>query len=353
MESRLAKLGGSLKVPNVQELAKENLASVPSRYVRRVNPSHQYCSSLPQIPVIDMHNFFDPDFMDSELLKLHNACKEWGFFQLINHGAKAGVIEKMKSEIEKFFDLPVDEKNKFSQEADDIEGYGQAFVVSEEQKLDWADIFYIVTLPTCLRKPHLIPSLPAPFRDAIDAYGAEVKGLAMKILKLMAKALGMKGEEMESLFEQGMQSMRMNYYPPCPQPELVSGLSPHSDGAGLTILLQLNQMDGLQVRNNGLWIPVSPLPDAFAVNIGDMLEVVTNGEYGSVEHSASVNALKERLSIATFLSPKLDGDLGPAPSLVTPQTPPKFKTITVADYFRGYFSTDLKGKSFLDTIRIN
>ena len=67
--------------------------------------------------------------------------------------------------------------------------------------------------------------------------------------------------------------MRMNYYPPCPQPELVMGLNAHSDAAALTILLQINEMEGPQIRKDGRWIPIKPLPNAFIVNVGDILEV--------------------------------------------------------------------------------
>jgi isopenicillin N synthase-like dioxygenase len=257
----------------------------------------------------------------------------------------------MKQEIQGFFNLPIEEKEKFSQVTGDVEGYGQAFVVSEEQKLDWADLFFILTLPNYLRKPHLIPKLPVKFRDAIDAYAAEMKNLGLQILHLMAKALHMKAEDIETLFREGMQSMRMNYYPPCPRPELVTGLCPHSDAVGLTILLQVNEMEGLQIKKDGAWIPVAPLPNAFVVNIGDILEIVTNGAYRSVEHRATVNSTKERLSIATFLSTNLDGDLGPAPSLVTPETPAKFKTVGAVDYFRGLFSRELKGRSYIDIMR--
>lgn len=108
----------------------------------------------------------------------------------------------------------------------------------------------------------------------MEAYSLELKNLAMKILSLMAKALKMKDEDMRNLFGEGMQSMRMNYYPPCPQPELAIGLSAHSDGIGLTILLQVNEIKGLQIKKDGMWIPVVPLPGAFTVNIGDMLEVM-------------------------------------------------------------------------------
>ncbi|XVE71547.1 hypothetical protein DITRI_Ditri10aG0159700 [Diplodiscus trichospermus] len=62
----------------------------------------------------------------------------------------------------------------------------------------------------------------------------------------MAKALGMDPNDMKVLFEEGFQSMRMNYYPPCPEPELAIGLNSHSNVAGLTILLQINEMEGLR-----------------------------------------------------------------------------------------------------------
>ncbi|PHU08851.1 Thebaine 6-O-demethylase [Capsicum chinense] len=357
-EARSRKLGGSLKVPNVQELAKQQLAAVPPRYIRDDIEKADYNSSklvLPQVPIIDMKKLLEiGDGHDgTELERIHLACKEWGFFQLVNHGVNLSLMEKVKSEIKAFFDLPMEEKKKFEQQEGDLEGYGQAFVVSEEQKLDWADILYMVTRPTNLRKPHLFPKLPASLRDALEQYSTALKELAMKIMYKMATALGMKAEDMNVLFEEdGTQMMRINYYPPCPQPELVMGLCPHTDAIGLTILLQVHEIEGLQIKKDGVWIPVPYLPDAFVVNIGDILEIVTNGIYKSTEHRAIVNEDKERISIATFLSPKLDGDLGPAPSLLTPQCPAKFRRIGVADYFKGYFSRELVGKSYVDTMRI-
>lgn len=72
-----------MKVPIVQELVKEKLASVPSRYVRHDHDHDHLISSRDhEIPIIDLHKLFDSEFMDSELLKLHTACKEWGFFQV-------------------------------------------------------------------------------------------------------------------------------------------------------------------------------------------------------------------------------------------------------------------------------
>ena len=83
------------------------------------------------------------------------------------------------------------------------------------------------------------------------------------------------------------------------------------------------------------------------------MQIVTNGAYRSIEHRAVVNSTKERISIATFYSPRLDGKMGPAPSLITPQTPALYRTIGVADYYQGFFAQELHGKSYLDVMRID
>ena len=101
-----------------------------------------------------------------------------------------------------------------------------------------------------------------------------MKNLAMTIFEQMEKALNIEAMEMRELFEDGIQSMRMNYYPSCPQPDKVIGLTPHSDAVGLSILLQVNEVEGLQIRKDGMWLPVKPLPNAFILNIGDILEVL-------------------------------------------------------------------------------
>ncbi|KHN25971.1 Protein SRG1 [Glycine soja] len=347
----------SLTVPFVQEIAKDALTRVPERYVRPLHERPILLSAtttpLPQVPVIDLSKLLSQDLKEPELEKLHYACKEWGFFQLINHGVSTSLVEKVKRGAQDFFNLPIEEKKKLGQrEGEGVEGYGQAFVVSEEQKLEWADMFFMLTLPPHIRKPYLFPNIPLPFRDDLETYSAGLKKLAIQIVELMANALNVDSKEIRELFGEGVQSMRMNYYPPCPQPELVMGLNPHTDGGSLTILLQLNEVEGLQIKIDGSWIPIKPLPNAFIVNLGDMMEIMTNGIYRSIEHRATVNLEKERLSIATFYNPGMEVKLGPAPSLVTPTTPAVFKTISVPEYYRGYLSRELRGRSYLDSMKI-
>ncbi|KAJ8430342.1 hypothetical protein Cgig2_008435 [Carnegiea gigantea] len=186
----------------------------------------------------------------------------------------------------------------------------------------------------------------------MDNYSAEVANLAMKILDCMAKALNVDTDVLRGVFGEGRQSFRMNYYPPCPQPDNVIGLTPHSDSVALTILLQLNDMEGLQIKKDGKWVSVKPVPHAFVVNIGDILEIVTNGIYKSILHRAVVNATKERLSVAAFHSPASDREIGPIPNLITVDTPARFKRISMIDYVQGLFARELDGKSYLDTMRI-
>ncbi|XP_056175912.1 protein SRG1-like [Syzygium oleosum] len=355
METQVSALGRTLLVPCVQDMLKENPTKVPKRYVRDDQESPvitDACSGLPQVPVIDLGRLVSEDGAEPELEKLHHACKDWGFFQLINHEVSPKLLGKVKKGIEELFNMPMEEKKKFWQRDGELEGFGQAFVFSEDQKLDWADLFYVNTLPASLRKPHLFPKLPLPFRGDLDTYSKEMQTLAIKLLYLMVKALGMEAKDLEGMFEDGLQGMRMNYYPPCPQPELVIGLNSHSDADAITILLQVNEMEGLQIRKDGKWIPVKPLPGAFIINIGDIVEIITNGIYQSINHRATVNAVKERISIATFFSPRIDAKIGPTPSLITPETPALFRRTTVAEHLKGYLTSELKGKAHLDAMRV-
>ncbi|KAI5447263.1 hypothetical protein KIW84_014932 [Lathyrus oleraceus] len=164
------------------------------------------------------------------------------------------------------------------------------FVVSENQKLEWSDLFSTNTFPSSARNPRLFPNIPQPLRDNLDTYCLELKKVCITIIKHVEKALKVEPNEMLEVFDDINQTMRMNYYPPCPQPENVIGLNPHSDAAALTILLQANDVEGLQIKKDGQLIPIKPLINAFVINVGDTLEILTNGIYRSIEHRATVNS---------------------------------------------------------------
>ncbi|KAI3878507.1 hypothetical protein MKX03_023957 [Papaver bracteatum] len=357
----MIKLSNGISVPCVKELAKHSSAEIPSRYICTDQDPVIIGTAMLSIdetlcPVIDLRKLLSPDPITSrsELDNLHSACKEWGFFQLVNHGVDTWLLETVKSEMERFFNLPIDDKTQYGQKQGEDEGFGQQFVKSDDQRLDWGDMFYMVTLPLHLRKPYFFPKLPITLREATESYSSEMNKLAMILFDMMEKALQVvETKDMTELFKDGMQSMRMNYYPPCPQPELVMGLTPHSDFGGLTILLQVNQVEGLQIRKEERWISVKPLANAFVVNVGDVLEILTNGIYRSVEHRAIINSTKTRLSIATFHDPKLESEIGPISSLITPQAPALFRRAGYEELFNKMESiSKLDGKSFLDCMKI-
>nr|KAJ0214993.1 hypothetical protein LSAT_V11C300144560 [Lactuca sativa] len=144
----------------------------------------------------------------------------------------------------------------------------------------------------------------------------EIKSVTLKTLIFIAKDLKIKVKDMKLLFDEGLQSMRMKYYPPCLEPEKVIGLRPHSDPLEITFVIQINEVEGLQIKKDGIWIPIKPLPNAFM-------------------HSQS-------------WAHHRDVDFGPAPSLITHETPPKFIRVSLVDYFKKFFSRELKTKSNIE-----
>ncbi|GLU17767.1 hypothetical protein SLE2022_341220 [Rubroshorea leprosula] len=93
-------------------------------------------------------------------------------------------------------------------------------------------------------------------------------------------------------------------------------------------------------------------PNRLHYKVGDILEIVTNGVYRSIEHRATVNSEIERLSIATFNNAKYDGEIGPARSLISKEKPPLFKRVSTEEYFKGMFASKVNEKSYLDTLRL-
>ncbi|KAK1374926.1 S-norcoclaurine synthase 1 [Heracleum sosnowskyi] len=344
--------GGSIPVENVQSLASENLIEIPPRYLREEYESDELLDDEAlEIPVIDMNKFLiGQSEYKYELEKLHLACKDWGFFQMINHGALEE-IEKMKAVTEEFFMLPLEEKMVCAQLPHSIEGYGQAFVHSDDQKLDWADMLFLLPRPSSTRNIEIWPKAPSSFRPTLEEYSAKLHKISINLLKLIAENLKVETESLIGKFDpDGTQGVRMNYYPPCVQANKVLGLTPHSDATGLTLLIQVNDVEGLQIKKTQKWVPIKPISGAIVVNIGDIMEVFSNGEYSSIEHRAVVNNKKERLSIAAFHSPKTDTYIGPLPELVQ-ENYPKYKTIRHEDFIRLVVTSHLVGKSILDHLK--
>ncbi|TVU51748.1 hypothetical protein EJB05_03191, partial [Eragrostis curvula] len=350
-ESRMAHIATTIPVRNVQALAasgpEELTAEALERYIRPdIDQEAVLVGQGDEVPVIDLGRLLSKESVEEEASKLKFACEEWGFFQLLNHGVPEDIIVNIKRDIREFFQLPLEVKNAYAQRPGDLQGYGQAYVVSNDQKLDWADMFAIMTQPPEARNMRHWPTQPRTFRKSIEEYSFEVGKLAHSIVTFIGNTLKIDPGLLSDIY--AVQALRMNYYPPCnSMPEKVLGFSPHSDGSFLTILLQINSVEGLQIRRHGAWIPVKPRPDTLLVNVGDFLEILSNGKYKSIEHRVTINAHCERLSVSAFHNPKFDGVVSPAVSAATHQKV-FYKTVNVNEYFKHHMSNKLDGKRALD-----
>ena len=93
-----------------------------------------------------------------------------------------------------------------------------------------------------------------------------------KLLGVLSEGLGLNLNYIATLIKEPLVHLRIYNYPPCPQPDLVNGLRPHSDPDILTVLLD-DGVDGLQVRKDDQWYTVASVPGALTINVGDLLQV--------------------------------------------------------------------------------
>ncbi|KAJ4711696.1 2-oxoglutarate (2OG) and Fe(II)-dependent oxygenase superfamily protein [Melia azedarach] len=348
----------SLPVPSVQELATQHPEIVPSRYIRDnvddtiATVNRSFDDQILRAPLIDMAKLVNPDSQQQELQNLHSACKNWGLFQLINHGISDELLRNIKEQVGQFFDLPLEEKKRWAQKPGSLEGYGQAFVISEEQKLDWNDMIFLRTLPTQIRKLNLWPEQPPKFRETLETYSEGIREVAASLVRFMGMALEIEAcQEIYNAFREGMYEVRMTVYPPCPEPERVTGITQHADYSGITLLLECGNTPGLQVLKDGKWVTVVPIDDAIVANIGHIMEISSNGIYKAPDHRAVVNRLKERQSITTFCFPDASMNIGPAKELTKSGNAPVYKTLTYAEYRHRFYNRRLD-VSFIDMLKM-
>lgn len=342
----------------VQSLAEADIETIPKNYIKPESerPSLTDVSSpnTLQIPVIDLGGLAEGVVECRATMKaISDACRDWGFFQVVNHGVSVELMSKMKEIWRAFFHLPMDQKQSYANSPTTYEGYGSRLGVDKDSILDWGDYFYLHLLPFAIKNPNKWPSLPSSIRETIEEYGSEVVKLCELLMKVMSLSLGLDVGDFQEAFggEEVGACMRVNYYPKCPQPELTLGLSPHSDPGGLTVLLPDHHVQGLQVRKAGSWVTVQPLPNSFIVNIGDQIQVLSNAVYKSVEHRVIVNAEVERISIAFFYNPKSDLPVGPARQLITPDRPPLYRSMTFNEYRLYIRKKGPRGKTQVESLK--
>ncbi|CDY47703.1 BnaA10g03920D [Brassica napus] len=126
------------------------------------------------------------------------------------------------------------------------------------------------------------------------------------------------------------------------------------DNSFLTVLLQ-NHVGGLQVLHDQYWVDVPPVPGALVVNVGDLLQLITNGKFISMEHRVLANGAGPRISVACFFSSYLMANsrvYGPIKELLSEQNPPIYRDTTITEYSKFYRSKGFDGTSGLLYLKI-
>ncbi|KAJ4723832.1 Oxoglutarate/iron-dependent dioxygenase [Melia azedarach] len=281
--------------------------NVPSNYIRPVYDRPDLTDvqkSDASIPLIDLQGLHGPRHSDI-VKQIGLACQNDGFFQVKNHGIPEIMIDNMLDIAKTFFKLPESERLKsYSDDPSKTTRLSTSFNVKTEKVSNWRDFLRLHCYPL-EDYVHEWPSNPPSFREDVADYCTNVRGLVLRLVEVISESLGLERDYIDKALSKHGQHMALNYYPPCPQPELTYGLPGHTDPNLITILLQ-DDVPGLQVLRNGKWVAVNPIPNTFIVNIGDQMQVLSNDRYKSVLHRAVVNCDKERLSIPTFYCPSPD-----------------------------------------------
>ncbi|XP_023537377.1 1-aminocyclopropane-1-carboxylate oxidase 1 [Cucurbita pepo subsp. pepo] len=265
------------------------------------------------IPTIDFSEV-NGDNRARALSVLHDACLNWGFFMIENHGIEEAVLEKVKLLVNTHYDETMKDKFYDSEMAKNL-GKIQLFDV------DWESTFFISHKPTSniSRFPNISDHLCKAMEEE---YIPQLVMIAEKLAELMCENLGLQKTHIKQLFNGTIGpsvGTKVAKYPECPRPELVRGLREHTDAGGIILLLQDDKVPGLEFQKDGQWFKIPPSKNnAIFVNIGDQIEVLTNGKYKSVLHRVLAEKEGSRLSIATFYNPASDAVVSPAAEALYP-----------------------------------
>ncbi|KAF7094040.1 hypothetical protein CFC21_096400 [Triticum aestivum] len=177
----------------------------------------------------------------------------------------------------------------------------------------------------------------------------ENSGLFLNLAKLLDLH---EGHFVNMFDENALTYARLNYYPNCPKPDHVFGMKPHTDASVITIVFVDDNVSGLQLQKDGVWYNVPIVPNALLVNMGDVMEIMSNGFFKSPIHRVVTNAEKERLSLVMFYTLNPEKEIEPLPELVDEKRPRRYMKTTTNDYTAKLFETFARGTLAIDTVKI-
>ncbi|KAK7324345.1 hypothetical protein VNO77_27878 [Canavalia gladiata] len=340
----------------VKGLADLGLLEVPERYIQpsyeRINKQDsRECDMGP----IDLSKLNGPEHKKvvDEIVK---AAETLGFFQVVNHGVPLELLDSLKHAAHSFFNLPSEEKAVYLKGVSPSPkiSYGTSFAPEKEKALEWKDY---------------ITMIYSSDEEALQYWPNQCKKVALEYVKLSSKMVKdiveilikkLEVESDESIIERlvGMKTVNMNYYPQCPNPDLTIGVGRHTDIGTITVLLQ-DDIGGLYAKaeDNDVakeeWFEIPPIPGALVINIGDTLQILSNGKYKSPEHRVKTTSTQSRVSIPVFTLPIPTDKIGPLPEVVKKDGLAHYREVLMLDYMNNFFANVHGEKKTLDFARIN
>lgn len=281
------------------------------------------------LPVLNLADYLsDPT---SELAErfvdlLRNTCHGPGFFYLTGHGIDEQVNSNALAIANQFFNLPDAEREALAiGNSAGFRGYTLLKNEITNGQVDWRDQIDIgpeEATPVLsandapwqrLRGPNQWPASLPTMSSTIAQWMDEVQPVGMALMRALAKGLGQSPDYFDSRMTPNPYTrVKIIRYPA--QPEnggSGQGLGLHNDTGIMTLILQ-DAIPGLQVMSEGKLVDVEPMPGAFVVNLGEMMQAATNGYLRATEHQVvSPPPGQQRISIAYFMNPRLDARFEP------------------------------------------
>src|SRR5690348_3117443 len=300
------------------------------------------------IPVVDLSDFTgeDPKLKESFVQNLGKAYEEVGFVAVKNHGIPAALIEDLYKHVQQFFSLPSEKKKSYEiPELAGQRGY-TSFGKEHAKGSDAPDLKEFFQFGQTVPKNHPLKS-EFPDNVAVD----DVKGFNEAFLKayrafensgkylLRAIALYLNLDEnyFDDFITEGNSILRAIHYPPITnEPKSAIRAEQHEDINLITLLVGASA-DGLQIlTKQNEWLNVTSLPDQIVVNVGDMLQRLTNNKLKSTTHRV-VNPPRElwhtsRFSIPFFLHPKSAMSLAVLESCIDEKHKKAYEDVTAGEY---------------------